>query len=136
MTRLSFVDVTFRLGDRRGRGRGRGRTSIKQIRELRACLHEAGGPQVGVVACGGLPHLTCKRDPIKMRDYMDGRVTPPKRVTSPSWGPPPSCKQVLSLQCALIQSYTLPLHLLSKECYKLGRKNNVQKVRKTFVLLV
>ena len=75
MTRLSFVDVTFRLGDRRGRGRGR--TSIKQIRELRACLHEVGGPQVGVVACGGLPHRTCKRDPIKMRDYMDRWVTSP-----------------------------------------------------------
>ena len=127
MTRLSFVDVTFRLGNRRGRGRGR--TSIKQIRELRACLHEGGGPQVGVVACGGSPHLTCKRDPIKMRDYMERRVTSPKRVTSPSWGPPPPCKQALSLQCALIQSCTLPLHLLLKECYKLGRKNNVQKVR-------
>ena len=24
---------------------------------------------------------------------MDRRVTPPKRVTSPSWGPPPPCKQ-------------------------------------------
>ena len=37
-----------------------------------------------------------KRDPIKMRDYMDRRVTPPKRVSSPSWGPPPPCKQALS----------------------------------------
>ena len=27
---------------------------------------------------------------------MDRRVTPPKRVTSPSWGPPPPCKQALS----------------------------------------
>ena len=26
---------------------------------------------------------------------MDRRVTPPKRVTSPSWGPPPPCKQAL-----------------------------------------
>ena len=50
---------------------------------LRACLHEGGGPQVGEVTCGGLPHLTCKRDHIKMRDYMDRRATPPKRVTSP-----------------------------------------------------
>ena len=24
---------------------------------------------------------------------MDRRVTPPKRVTSPTWGPPPPCKQ-------------------------------------------
>ena len=37
-----------------------------------------------------------KRDPNKMRDYMDRRVTPPKRVTSPTWGPPPPCKQVLN----------------------------------------
>ena len=26
---------------------------------------------------------------------MDRRVTPPKRVTSPSWGPPHPCKQAL-----------------------------------------
>ena len=26
---------------------------------------------------------------------MDRRVTPPKRVTSPAWGPPPPCKQAL-----------------------------------------
>ena len=61
----------------------------------RACLHEDGGPQVGEVTCGGLPHLTCKHDYIKMRDYMDRRVTPPKGVTSPTWGPPPQCKQAL-----------------------------------------
>ena len=64
---------------------------------LRACLHERGGPQVGEVTCGGLPHLTCKRDHIKMRDCMDRRVTPPKRVTSPTWDPPTPCKQVLKL---------------------------------------
>ena len=29
---------------------------------------------------------------------MDKRVTPHKRVTSPLWGPPPLCKQALSLQ--------------------------------------
>ena len=28
-----------------------------------------------------------------MRAYMDRRVTPPKRVTSPTWGPPTPCKQ-------------------------------------------
>ena len=54
----------------------------------RACLHEGRGPQVGGVTCGELPHLTCKRDNIKMRDCMDRRVTPPKRVTSPNWSPP------------------------------------------------
>ena len=28
---------------------------------------------------------------------MDRRVTPPKRVTLPTWGPPPPCKQALNL---------------------------------------
>ena len=32
-----------------------------------------------------------------MGDYMDWRVTPPKRVTSPTWGPPPPCKQAFNL---------------------------------------
>ena len=27
---------------------------------------------------------------------MDRRVTPPKRVTTPTWGPPPPCKQALN----------------------------------------
>ena len=71
--------------------------SIKKIDyQLRAYLHGGREPQVGEVICGGLPHLTCKRDHIiKMRDCMDRRVTPPKRVTSPTWGPPPPCKQAL-----------------------------------------
>ena len=43
--------------------------------------------EVGDPRCGGSPHLSCKRDQIKMRDYMDRRVTTPKRVTSPTWGP-------------------------------------------------
>ena len=37
----------------------------------------------------------CKRDHTKMIDYMDRRVTPPKRVTSPIWGTPPLYKQAL-----------------------------------------
>ena len=28
---------------------------------------------------------------------MDKRATPPKRVTSPTWGPQPPCKQALGL---------------------------------------
>ena len=36
--------------------------------DLRACLHEGGGPHVGAeVTCGGSPHLSCKHDQIKMR---------------------------------------------------------------------
>ena len=57
---------------------------------FRACLHGGGRPQVGEVTRGGSPHLSCKRDQIKIRDYMD------RRVTSPTWGPPPLCKQALS----------------------------------------
>ena len=34
---------------------------------LRAYSHEGGRPQVGEVTCVKLPHLTCKRDHIKMR---------------------------------------------------------------------
>ena len=41
----------------------------------RACLHGDGGPQIGEVTCGGSPHLSGKRDQIKMRDYVDRRVT-------------------------------------------------------------
>ena len=37
----------------------------------------------------GSPHLTCKRDQIKMRDYVD------RRVTSTTRGPPPPCKEAL-----------------------------------------
>ena len=46
-----------------------------------ACLYEGGGPQIGEETCGGSPHLSHKRDQIKIRDFMDRRVTPPKRVT-------------------------------------------------------
>ena len=43
------------------------------------------------------PHLSCKRDQIKVRDYMDRRDTPPQAVTTPALGPPPPCKQALIL---------------------------------------
>ena len=44
---------------------------------------EVGDPryEVGEVICGGSPHLSCKRDQIKMRDSMDRRVTQPKGVS-------------------------------------------------------
>ena len=45
------------------------------------CLRGGGGPQIGEVTFGGSPHLSHKRDQIKIRDFMDRRVTPPKRVT-------------------------------------------------------
>ena len=60
---------------------------------FRACLHGGEGPLIGEVTFkfGGSPHLSCKRDQIKMRDYMN------RRVTSNTWGPPPSCKQALNV---------------------------------------
>ena len=51
---------------------------------VRACLHGDVGPQVGEVTCGRSPHPSCKRDRIKMRDFMNRWVTPPKQVTSPT----------------------------------------------------
>ena len=45
---------------------------------------------------GGSPHLSCKRDQNKIRNYMD------RRVTSPTWGPPPPWKQALN--CDVLQN--------------------------------
>ena len=64
---------------------------------LSACLPGGGGPQIGEVTCVGVPYLTCKRDQIKMRDYMDRRVTSPKRVTLPTCGPLPPFKEAPNL---------------------------------------
>ena len=65
------------------------RSQISQI-ILKACLHGGGGPQIGEVThVAG--HLSCKHDQIKMGDYMD------RWATSPTWGPPPSCKQALKV---------------------------------------
>ena len=67
---------------------------------LRTCLHGGGVPQVGEKTCGGSPHLSCKRDQIKVRDYMDRRVTPPP------------CKQALKLTEGLVTSRKI--HKLAK----------------------
>ena len=55
----------------------------------------------------GSPHLSCKRDQIKMRDYNNRRVrvTLPKWVTMPTWGPPPPCKQALKVSPALLLQF-------------------------------
>ena len=47
------------------------------INPLMACLHGGGGPQIGEVIRGGSPHLSCKLDQIKKRDYMDRWIIPP-----------------------------------------------------------
>ena len=74
---------------------------------LRACLHRGGGPQMGEVICGVSPHLSCKPDQIKMRHYMNRRVTPPERVTSPTWGPPTQSKQALKRLLAFVPKVTV-----------------------------
>ena len=57
----------------------------------------------------GSPHQPCKRDRDKIRDYMERWVTPLRRVTSPTWGPPPPCKQ------ALIKSF-IYLRCVNSKC--------------------
>ena len=57
-----------------------------------------------------VPHLSSKRDQIKMRDYVDRRVTPPKQVTSSTWGPPPPCKQALTLFLKHSEDNYMTLH--------------------------
>ena len=41
---------------------------------LRDCLHGDGGRQIGEVTCCRSPHLSCKRDQIKGRDYDYGQA--------------------------------------------------------------
>ena len=58
---------------------------------------------------------------------MDRRVTPPKRVTSPSWGPPPPCKQALSATFEFRFESFKSISLLILFVYKLmigSSKNN------------
>ena len=70
--------------------------------QLLGSLHRGGESQIGEVTCGVSPYLWCKRNEIKMRDYMYRRVIPPKRVTSLTRCPPPPCKQ--ALRCRLPRS--------------------------------
>ena len=77
---------------------------------LKACLHGGGGPQVGEVTCGGSLHLTCKRDQIKMRDYMD------KRVTSPTWVRHLHVNRPYAL-CYLFQNINVSSHQLNSETF-------------------
>ena len=87
MTRNSLEAFCLSQHDKRRR---------ESLQNLGTCLHGGGGSQVSEVKYGGSPHLSCKRDQIKMGDYMDKRITTPKRVTSPTWGPPRPCKQALN----------------------------------------
>ena len=61
----------------------------KLKRSIRACLHGGGGPQVGGVTRLSIQSL------ILMWSRLHVRWGNPPHVTSPTWGPPPSCKQAL-----------------------------------------
>ena len=60
----------------------------------------------------GHPIYHVNGNQIKMRDYMDRRLTPPKRVTSPTWGPPPPCKQALRKRVRAVSNFitVVPFH--------------------------
>ena len=91
----------------------RDKSHFRNLYSLRACLHGGVWPQIGEVTCVESPHLSCKRDQVIMRDYIDRRVTPPKRVTSPTWDPPPPCKQALKI----ILFFTVPVLVLIPKWY-------------------
>ena len=48
------------------------------------------GPILGDLT-GVAGHPNYHVNVVKLKYYVDRRVTPPKRVTSPAWGPPPPC---------------------------------------------
>ena len=54
---------------------------------------------------------------------MDGRVTPPKRVISPTWGPPPPCKQALSIKFKMTGILLRTVKL--KNAYKNMKQKNL-----------
>ena len=60
-----------------------------------------------------------------MRDYVTRQFTLSKRVTSPTWGPPPPCKQALpSIQnpCRLASTLNKHNHFLSLRLLVLSLK--------------
>ena len=56
---------------------------------------------------------------------MDWRVTPPKRVTSPTCGPPPPCKQALSTQ--LKRGFNFPFKFIYRQPVTRSRTSDMYK---------
>ena len=52
---------------------------------------------------------------------MDRRVTPPKWVTMPTWGPPRPCKQALKVSPAPFGPQFLTLLLLATKIFQLSQ---------------
>ena len=65
---------------------------------------------------------------------MDGRVTPPKRVTSPTWDPPPPCKQALSFTNFREEKY--PILKISLSPYSLCCHSKAKKKNTRYRLIV
>ena len=68
-------------------------------RHLRPVYMETGTPDRRGNPQQVTPPIMYSANVIKLkcsRDYVDKWVTLPKRVTPPTWGPPPLCKQTLS----------------------------------------
>ena len=57
---------------------------------------------------------------------MDRRVTSPKRVTSPTWGPPPPCKQALKM--GVMQGLKAVCKFVKKSNDWIMRKPNKLKI--------
>ena len=59
---------------------------------------------------------------------MDGHVIPPKRVTSPTWGPSPPCKQALKdklMLCRSKKNFPVDTFLSELECFPLQYNGHV-----------
>ena len=72
-----------------------------------------------------------------MRDCMDNRVTPPERVTSPTWSPAPPCNQPLLSERKLWTKQTrlwtrLPFNapLRITDCIKFTDRNDALRNKK------
>ena len=76
-----------------------------------ACLQGGGGPQVGEVASLGGVTRPSIESLILIWSRLHDRWRDLLRVTSPTWSPPPSCKQALNVSL----DFTKCLQLLSKE---------------------
>ena len=60
---------------------------------------------------------------------MDRQVTPPMRITPPTWGPPPLCKQALFLEFFFYLFFFIASKTHTEKKQKLHRINKVIKTK-------
>ena len=82
---FSFIEVESDQGNNSGFSAEplwvictKGKT-LHRPKRRRTCWHGAGTLRIGEVTCGGSPRLSWNRDQIKMKNYVDRRLIPPKR---------------------------------------------------------